>query len=715
MRLMRTGIWPAVVTALLIGGSRPGLESQQDLVSIQKPIQHEVSVTLKLIQVYVLDKKGRPAQGLTKDDFVVRDNGREVALTEFEKQVPPVTPSKPQPPVPSAGETVVATPPPSAMSRKFLLFFDFANNDANGVAKSKEAALHFLNTRLVPGDQVGLMSYSMFKGLAIHEYLTGDAKKIAEAVSDLSIKEIAGRVEDFEHEYWGKATMRNESPYAKSRFQLEAERKESKYQVQNFIERLSDLAKALRYVPGKKNIVLFSTGVVTSLIYYGQASQPVGGMVAMANKVDVGDFALRSVYEGMLKELAASDCSVFSFDTRGAATVAALFDADRQSYEDGQRNINSVERTTESQNVFKQDKTTGFYSLSRLSSTTGGKYFSNIEEYRKNLSEVADLTGSFYVLGYPIGEQRDGAFHDIKIELKRKGYEVHAPAGYFNPKPFAEYSDLEKQLHLFDLALSDKPLLQNPLAFTMTGLTYYADGGQRLRLLSKLPAAVMDRFAGRRVELISLAFDDEENVSAFDRIENDLTKYRGMDVFWASGAVLRPGDYKCRLVIRDLESGTGAVASCRVMVPDTKLAKLSIHSPLPLLPGSDTLYLTAQKVDSDDNEWRRYYPYDRSSYIPATKGITTGTTKCNFLVPLSYPGTEMPEIDLAAWLIDGKTGGRIPLTGAVISRTPNPMGDSILLEVFVQNIEKGSYYLYLHVTNAIDKEAAYTRVSVVFY
>ena len=53
--------------------------------SRQPPLQYEVSVTLKLIQVYVTDKNGKSIQDLTKDDFALYDNGKPVTITEFEK------------------------------------------------------------------------------------------------------------------------------------------------------------------------------------------------------------------------------------------------------------------------------------------------------------------------------------------------------------------------------------------------------------------------------------------------------------------------------------------------------------------------------------------------------------------------------------------------------------------------------------------------------
>jgi VWFA-related protein len=150
--------------------SRPGLltaEQKQDGVSLQ----HEVAVTLKLIQVYVTDKNGKPLSNLAASDFGLYDNGKQMRITEFEKHVLP-----PRLEVPEA-ETETSVPPSSRMNRKFFLFFDFVFNNPQGLEQAKKAALHFLDTELNGTDEVGILSYSIHNGLTLHEYLTSDHRQ----------------------------------------------------------------------------------------------------------------------------------------------------------------------------------------------------------------------------------------------------------------------------------------------------------------------------------------------------------------------------------------------------------------------------------------------------------------------------------------------------------------------------------------------------------
>jgi hypothetical protein len=169
--------------------------AQEVVIRFQKPLQHEVSVTLKLIQVYVTDKKGKAIQDLQKSDFLVYDNGQLKDITEFEKHILAGPTAKTGPA--TATETIIPTavpPQPQVLRRKFFLFVDFAFNNQNGIQKAKEAALHFIDKEAGYDDEVGLISYSTLKGLTIHEYLTIEHQKIRKALEALNVKDIAGEV-----------------------------------------------------------------------------------------------------------------------------------------------------------------------------------------------------------------------------------------------------------------------------------------------------------------------------------------------------------------------------------------------------------------------------------------------------------------------------------------------------------------------------------------
>lgn len=704
------------------------MAAPQDPVRYQNPIEHNVTVTLKLVQVYVTDRSGKPVQDLRKSDFRVFDNGTPVNVTEFERHIL-------EPPASGTGasdqEKLLSSlaPPLPPMARKFFLYFDFAFNNQRGINASRTAALHFIDRELKPGDEVGLVSYGSLGGLSIHEFLTTDHKKVREAVEKLSPQRLTGRVGDIEEQYWRQGAegtaprlTRSEPDQGTTTRQVPQiynwQRQESKSQAENFLLKLTSLAASLRYVPGQKNIVLFSTGVATSMIYGSQSGDPIESVLIGENarsRFETGDHVLRSTNEELLKQLSAAGCTVFTFDTRESAVVPALFNYDEQTYEVNFRDLFYDEGVRQDvTNPLKDNRVTGEYSLRRMAVVTGGKYFSNILDYENTLSQVQDLTGMYYVLGYSIGERMDGEYHELRVDVDRKGCLVRTQAGYYNPKPYAQYSDLEKQLQLYDLALSERSFLRTPLGFSMSALAFTIGGESRIQVLSKIPNPVMEKFSGRKSELVALIFDDQDSLLALQRYETDLSKFKGMDVFYTSGAWVPPGRFKARLVIRDMENGAAAVASTRVGVVAKPLTGLSLHSPLLLTAESNFAYLesvAAKKTGRPD--WKDAYPYERARYSPLLGGLPRSTRKIYAILPCSAAGLIQPDLAVEAWLIDAQTGEKAPVRTTVMSKTESGSLDILFLEVDLTGAPEGKYRIYFRAGDPASNSLATTQTALV--
>ena len=552
-------------------GSYVGFDGAPVVAQQEQPqLRHEVKVTVKLVQVYVTDKKGNPVLDLTKDDFIVYDEGRKQALTEFERHVLRLPGGKEEVP-----PEVVETPAPPArdlMPRKFILLLDFAFNNAKGIDKTKEAALHFIDTQLQPTDEVGLLSYSAARSLTLHEFLTTDHAAVRKIIKGFGIQEIVGRAEDFEARYWNLLKEQNPvdaslegyvfDPERHQFKELEAvrrQREESKLQAYNFIRKMTDLAKALRYVPGHKSLLYFSSGVPYS-VFAGvpapetfpsrargvvpkdasstESSTRISGMDYSDKPERIESAHLVFQYEDMLKELSSANCTIYSLDTIKLTTVLGSDPATR-----------------------------GTYTLQQMSSATGGKYFGNISSYEKHIEKIQDLTGCYYVLGYYVDDNWDGAYHKIKVEVIRPELEVHAQKGYFNPKPFKEYNNMERMLHLVDLALSEEPLFQTPVRFALEVVPCPAGSKGNLCLSARIPVGKIREVLAGKAEFVAVIFDDKENIVTLSRNEKRTYTLTGELFTFGAAFSLSPGTYQCRLVIRNLETGRGAVASATAVIP----------------------------------------------------------------------------------------------------------------------------------------------------
>ena len=533
------------------GSFVPSIQERQD----KAELRYEVVVTLKLVQVFVVDKKGNPVLDLQKEDFLIHDNGRVQEISEFERHsLNLASPEAESPPV--SLEATPLQPPRDLMPRKFIFLFDFAYNNPRGIVKAKEAALHFIETQLRPTDEVGVLSYSGLGGLQLWEYLTSDHPKVRDVVEAFGLKKVSGRVDNLQEKYyeavtgqnpadaagWGKATLRgNEKslPDMGAKPDLEAKPEMKSWvfaekgdlQALIFAERLKDLALALRYEPGQKSIVFLSSGVPYSLIYGIQAPYGDGRFGSF------GESLLKQRYEDMFNELAASNCIVYALDTEEIGA-----------------------------SLKKDLRTMGAFTLQKISSATGGKYFGNINHYEKHIEKIQNLTGCFYVLGYSIDEKWDGAFHQLKVEVVRPGCEVHAQKGYYSPKPFREYSELEKMLHLVDLALNEDPMSQVPVRFPVAKLTCPPDKKANLCLAAELPLDRIQDVLQGKFEIVSVVFDERGNTIELKREVKTAADRPKEKVAHQADFDLPPGKYECRVIIRNLETGRGAVGSASVII-----------------------------------------------------------------------------------------------------------------------------------------------------
>jgi hypothetical protein len=347
--------------------------------------------------------------------------------------------------------------------------------------------------------------------------------------------------------------------------------------------------------------------------------------------------------------------------------------------------------------IFKDDKASGLNSLKRITDLTGGKYYSNINMYEKNLDQVQAMTGTYYVLGYAINERWDGRFHDVKVAVKRKGCEVRAQTGYFNPKPFGEYTDFEKQIHLFDLALNEKAFSRLPLNVPMTALSYSAEGITRLGALARVPREVAAKLTGTRLELVTIFFDSQGEIAGLARQEADPVSLRGHDMAFAASAALKPGDYSCRLVIRDMGSGLSAVASAKATIGAPAAAGLQLGTPLLLAAGAGVLWReTVGRKAGEKALLSDAYPYDCSLASPVLTELPRNAASVLAVIPCAVAGGGQPDLAVSARFVDAATGGELPVVAVLSGQTQKGPLQILTLEFITADIPPGTYYLHVY-------------------
>jgi len=628
----------------------PAHSAQSKTEPSQESLQYEVTVTLKLVQVYVTDPEGNPARDLEKFDFVLYDNGKLQNITDFEKHFLYVPEEKPlESKLPPARDV------PSVMNRKFFFLIDYENNDLEGVAKSRSAALEFMETKAQPGDEIALLSYSTIRGLVLHEYLTSDHEKVQAAINKIhSIPGVRGGWDS--GAALGHSVMGMEADVGPISI-TDTERRGASIRFSNQIK---DLAKALRHIPGQKNIILFSRG-------YGRSVLIPGAPTAEA-------------FLAMTKELASANCPVFSINTiTGWGKIKVLAED----------------------------------ALDYLSKQTGGKYYHDINYYSTIAEDVQNATSNYYVLGYSIESTWDGRYHDIEVEVKRKGYRVHAQRGYFNPLPFNRFSPVEKHFHLLALALGEQAYFEPHLNFPMMAFPFSDRKELNTLFISEIPVQRIREVIGDNTEFISLVFDQNKNIVDSRRMEIDWETNDKEKIYQYSTASLAPGQYDCRAVIRNLDNGKGAVGACSLDMSEASGENLKLFPPLFLIPGQETRYLHV--FDPNETDAAKsvslldVFPFQSKKYIPLIGELEQGVSQLFAVLRCIWVGVQEPEIQLSAWLEPKDSSKKIPLACHILSSIPQEEADILFLEIEVPEPQPGEYLLYLLAEEAGTKSSTQTK------
>lgn len=662
-----------LVTALLFLPDLGKLNSGVTQVTQESSLQYRVMVVMKLVQVFVTDNKGNPVTDLTKDDFILYDNGKLQTITDFETHMiqRPLRPGEPEK---KAEEEIAETALPPAldtssrMNRKFIIIF--ASPD---LVRAKKAAYHFLDTQVQPTDEVGVMSYNWMSGFTLHEYFTTDIEKVRKAIQGVKdakegVREGSGgptlegqraRAESEVPTTGGKdpsergkeiasESERGAGGAPQSRLSLETlatspgiERDSQVFKSQLWINSFTDLARSLRYVPGYKNVVLFSGGIPRSFLLGGYQT-------------------LREKFEVMGKEFASSNSPVHTVSTVGPRRVRTL---------------------------------------EMLSEMSGGEYFHTVAYYDKIANQIQHVTSNYYVLGYYISEEWDGKYHTIEVKVKRKGCQVHAQGGYFNPKPFTELDDFEKQLRLIDLALGDKPIFQEPLFFALKALPYSEQKDSNLVLLSEISQEGMEEVLGKKTELTTFIFNPENNVLSSIKADINFSTLSQKRIYPYAIASLEPGPYECRVIIRNMETGQAAKASSSVEVPEPAESGIKIYPPLLIVPEKESYYLNLTQVAEKKKKKEEalsladIYPFLSNEHCPLVGDLEQGVTKLMAVVHSSVADIQDPDIELSAYLFDQELKQKTPLTLTILASEEHQGTDVLLLEFQMPEMKPGEYFI----------------------
>jgi VWFA-related protein len=525
-------------------------------------------VSLVLLPVFIVSREGGPVRGLAEGDFELYEDGKRVEIVSF-RYVDTTSP-----------EDQERIRQASAARRRFLLLFDKSFTDPAGLRRAQRAAADLVRRRLAESDLAAVATFDIHRGFHLIANFTEDRALLVHAVESLGVPSLT-RISDplglaadlFVTDVTlpggsaARATTEGTSLDSALAFLVRrmraAEEEAYRSDILTLISSFRDLARALRGVEGRKQILYFSSGFDSRLLIGQTGSEQRAAAEASASgriwEVDgntrFGDTRLRDLLGDMTRNLSSADAVVHTVDVTGLGV-------DR-----------SLSQTTVT--VDAPRDTSGREALNYLAAETGGRFFKDTNDLEAVLHEMVEMTSRYYVLGFqPLKEKGPGSFHKIKVRVPRRDAKLSHRAGYYERAPVASQTVLQRQFEVAQLVVTGAG--PHDLHFSSLCLPFPVAGEhQTIGIVLQVPKDAVAWGSGKPLALEVYAYAVAEDGTVRDHVAQLVRIDPGQaDPEGATQGVslygtlsVPPGKYTVRLLIQERETGAAGVEFIEVTVP----------------------------------------------------------------------------------------------------------------------------------------------------
>lgn len=548
----------------------------------------KVTVAYVEVPVTVLAKDGTPVRGLTRANFEIRDDGEPREIESFDAIDFAA----------ERGATAKAISPLHPASRRnFLLLFDLSYSNPQSVTRAQDAARNFISRSIGGRDLVAIGTLDVDRGFRFVTAFTTDRSLLIAAIKDPAHfrssdpLQISGNtsVEADPQQRAGIADSELNDSYKRTR-------------VRRQVEMLSDIARSLQRLAGRKHLVLLSEGFDPRLVQgrgagktENQAEEDAAAEHGELWKIDsdkrFGSAEAQKAIQLMADQFRRSDVVLHAVDIQGVRVSNDV---------QGGARFNSNE------------------GLFLLANSTGGTVFRNSNDIRTEFDKLTRQHDVVYVLGFraPIG--RAGQFHELKVKLVDvPGARVTHRGGYYDTgaESAVERTLSAAEVIVNDIAQTDVGLYALAAAFPHDART------SQVPVVLEITGADLAKHAKNdraTTEVFVYAFDEDGVVrdSIYQRVTLDIAqvgeRLRESGVRFYGTLDLSPGRYALKTLVRVAETDRKGYQRVDLVVPEA--GDVAVVRPLFFAdPGSWVMVKSA----ADDPKAPYPFVLGEDTFIPA--------------------------------------------------------------------------------------------------
>ena len=325
------------------------------------PFTEKVDVNLVQLDAVVTDNRGNQMLGLGKDDFIVRENGQPQTVDSVDY---------------FTNRRLITSPEEQANfkvervheERYLIIFFDKATSDAGSqgeMIRARSDVARFLDDHLRAEDRVAVVGHDV--RLKVYTDFTSDKAQLRRALNDATAYGLGIRTKDASAT--GPSLLRN----------MDIDRMMNK--TGSVYEALDLLGDALRPIHARKDVILFSNGII------GPDEEVRADVVVNRSRF----------YDPMIESLNTADVTLYPVSLQSG--------------------------------VFTPEYV--HQNLSSMASDTNGQYYRLHTSYTTPLHQIEKRTAGYYLLSY-YTKKRPGehGFQKVDVALRNPEFKVTARAGY---------------------------------------------------------------------------------------------------------------------------------------------------------------------------------------------------------------------------------------------------------------------------------------------
>ena len=587
-----------------------------------------------LTNVVVRDKKtGAVIKGLKESDFTVSEDKKPQRIISFDYQsvdeavtlaeattVSGATATKKKTIADLVNNDFAAKPDELKNRRLIVMFFDLSSMQPEDITRAVNAAKDYINNKMAPADLAA--SVSLVSSLSMDQDFTNDKSALLAAVSKYDGTDSSGFAEGSEGDT--SAASDDSSSFTADDSEFNA------LNTDRQLYAIRTICKSMAKVEQKKSMLYFSGGLTKQGIE--------------------NEASIRSATNECVKD----DTAMYAVDVRGLQALNPVGDASQGSRRGTGAYSGASMQSQLSSNFGSQE------TLGTLASDTGGKLFTDSNDFAPAFQQVQHDTEAYYIIGYhSTNPRRDGTYRHLTITLNgHPDAKLEYRPGYYAPADFQHAKTEDRELALTEQMRSELPAT-NVAVYLQALYFRLADGKFYIPISVVVP--------GSQIHVTTVKDKDKATIDFLGQVKNaqNITvgqvrqtvnlavdanqQVQKKNVQYSTGFTLAPGKYHLKFVVRENQSGNMGSFETDIQVPDMKKMPLKLSS---VVMSSQRTPNTSKKnaIDPlvrDGQEWvpnvphvvrqdqHLYFLYEvyspaqdkDSTAAPATAATTPGLTK----------------------------------------------------------------------------------------